>query len=301
MGRPRACDVCSLRKIRCSGAKPCGQCAKAGFECSYTKKLLTPGPKGPRPATCNRIKKQVQDFRAQDVLPLPSRPSLATPKHSSPDRMPPSYDMNKSPNAEVVPSPSSYGSYIQPVPGPSSITYADVCTYLDIYHHKLYPVWPVVDRLLLLKRLGPEMKDPEICALAFAICAATEAQLRLDEDSSEGYVATRGLNHAHQPVKHRFGAEAERHRSMYDYRERLSVPGILVPFFLHLYHFKKKRQSTSSLLLRESLTMCQMLELDKETSYLNLDPDEQQYRRKIFWVLFVTERGRKCLSKHASA
>jgi len=43
----------------------------------------------------------------------------------------------------------------------------------------MYPVWPVVYIAELLAKLGRTMKDPETCALAFSVYAATKTQLRL--------------------------------------------------------------------------------------------------------------------------
>lgn len=180
-----------------------------------------------------------------------------------------------------------------PTSGPSSIAFPDVCAYLEIYHHKLYPVWPVVDRLALAEALGLEMRNPEICAiLAFSVCAATGAQLNLNEDTIGALPSQGMLAYMLQPMTDRFATEAERYRSMYDHRERISVPGILIPFFLHHYYCKRNRQTSSTLLLREAITMCQLLELDKKASYPSLEIEEQRHRRKIFWLLFVTERAR---------
>jgi hypothetical protein len=76
----------------------------------------------------------------------------------------------------------------------------------------------------------------------------------------------------------RFAAEAEKHRAMY-------------LFFPHTYYYMKERRNTATILLRESVTFAQLLKLNREESYAQLEPAEQLHRRKIFWLLFVTERG----------
>ena len=149
----------------------------------------------------------------------------------------------------------------------------------------MYPIWPVVDRTELLAKLGDKMEDPETCALAFSVCAATGAQLRLDADFDLGYPQSK------YSIIDRFAIEAERNRAMIDQQETCTIACILIPFFLSMYYSSKKKRFTSTLLLRESLTLCELLDLDKELVYASLEPDEQKYRRKVFWLLFITERG----------
>lgn len=124
----------------------------------------------------------------------------------------------------------------------------------------MYPVWLVVERTKLLAKLADNREDHETCALATAVCAATGAQLKLDKDMA---------------MSDRFAAEAEKHRAMYLYRDYPTVAGILVPFFLHTYYLMKERRNTATILLRESITFAQLLKLDREESYAQLEPAEQ--------------------------
>lgn len=148
----------------------------------------------------------------------------------------------------------------------------------------MYAVWPVVDVTDLLEKLGGTREDPEACALAYSVCAATGAQLRL-ADFEPGYLQNRFT------IIDRFATEAERYWAMLDCSENATIGCILIPFFLHNYYFIKQRRFMSTKLLRESLTLCELLGLDKEAAYATLTPEEQRYRRKVFWLLFITERG----------
>ena len=78
---------------------------------------------------------------------------------------------------------------------------------------------------------------------------------------------------------------------MLDWSENATIANILNPFFLHNYYSIKQKRFTSTRLLRESLTLCELLDLDKEAVYTTLTLEEQRYRRKVFWLLFVIERG----------
>jgi Fungal specific transcription factor domain len=149
----------------------------------------------------------------------------------------------------------------------------------------MYAVWPVVDRTALIVKLNENPNDVEIWALAYSVCAATGAQLRLDS----AFGATSDLED--YSIIDRFAMEAERSRAMFDYKESATVNCILISFFLHMYYSSKKKRFTATLLLREALTLCELLDLDKEAMYATLDLEEQKFRRKVFWLLFITERG----------
>jgi hypothetical protein len=264
---------------------------------------MKPGPKGPRQATCNRIKKQVQDIRSGSApapVPALAKSTVIPVKH----KIPAEHESGASSSPSSISQPSVVDRYppppTEPALGPlnasptvwaSLITLTDVYAYLEIFHYKMYPVWPVIDRVRLMATLQANLNDPETCALAFSICAATGAQLRLDSEnqSVKSYVFAASRDEA--AMSDRFAAEAERYRSSYDYRERATTEGILIPMFLHFYYADKKKFLTSSLLLREAVTMCQLLDCDKEAAYRGLPTRVQRHRRKIFWLLYVTERG----------
>lgn len=89
----------------------------------------------------------------------------------------------------------------------------------------------------------------------------------------------------------RFAVEAERYRSKYDYRESTTTEAIIIPLFLHFYYGATVRKQTTSFLLREAVTLCRLIELDREETYQGLNPEDESCRRRTFWLLYVTERG----------
>jgi hypothetical protein len=153
----------------------------------------------------------------------------------------------------------------------------------------MYPVWPVVNGARLGAMIKQGSYNYEICALFFAVCASTGAQLRLDNSPRD----QTGLPYAEEETSltDRFASQAERCRSMYDYCESTTIEAVLIPLFLHFYYGTKSKNQTTSLLLRESVTLCQLLGLDREETYCTLNPEEESYWRRTFWLLYVTERG----------
>ncbi|KAJ5186068.1 hypothetical protein N7491_006062 [Penicillium cf. griseofulvum] len=268
MTRPRACDACAIRKVRCTGKIPCPNCTRAGFQCAFTKKCGKSGPKGPRKSTLARVSKQLwsqYDDHSEAELPA---------SHND--------------NRESGISPHSASSTSE---WKSVISFDDVLVYLKIYHERMYPVWPVIDIQRLKLALQNDPSDCETCALACAVCASTGASLKLDLDRDRESNFSVPRQEDAMALTDRFAAEAERYRSMYDYRESSTREAILVPLFLHLYYGTKLKKQTTSLLLRESVTMCQLMGLDNEETYSGLDSEEESFRRRTFWLLYVTERG----------
>ncbi|KAL2814021.1 hypothetical protein BJX63DRAFT_207296 [Aspergillus granulosus] len=261
MAKPRACDACALRKVRCTGQLPCPNCARTGFTCSYAKQPRKSGPKGPRRTTRTRVHEQLQSLSQ----------GAPTPLHSQPDR-------NQNPAA----SPLTFSPPASSVVPEWKIafTLSDVLAYLDTYRHRMYPVWPVISVDRLCSALIANESHCETCALAFAVCAGTGAQLQL-----------RSTTESRADLADRFAIESEKFRLKYDYRESHTIEAILVPLFLHFYYGARGKRKTASFLLREAVSLCQLVGLDKEETYQDLDAEEESYRLRTFWLLYVTERG----------
>lgn len=147
----------------------------------------------------------------------------------------------------------------------------------------MYPVWPIVDveKLLATLQQDVEEKEHETYALATAVAAATIAQLRLGQNSEpEKSLSAENL-----------ALESMRARRLYDYRSRLNLNNVRTAFFLHVYYENQQSGASESLLyLREAITLAQMMSLHREASYTGLPAEEQQLRRRVLWLLFVTER-----------
>lgn len=155
------------------------------------------------------------------------------------------------------------------VPGAANLLQA-----LDIFQLRLYPIWPIVDVHILRDGLLAET-DPQCHLLATAIRLATKAQLQ-GEALSATEAPPAGLEHC----------------------DSLDLDGLRISFFLHIYHENQSPGGVKSLLyLRQALTLAQILRLDRESSYAGLPESEQQMRRRILWLLFVTERGVAMLHK----
>ncbi|KAK8046241.1 hypothetical protein PG996_014305 [Apiospora saccharicola] len=164
--------------------------------------------------------------------------------------------------AEAEPRPG-YGSDI------SSLLQA-----LDVYQLRLYPIWPIINVEEIRNGLVSEHAASYIL-LATAIRLATVAQLQ-GEAISPDDVPPSSLEHF----------------------DSLDLNGLRISFFLHIYHENQSPGGGKSLIyLRQALTLAQILRLDREASYAGLQESEQEMRRRVLWLLFVTERGVAMLHK----
>ncbi|KAL6233620.1 fungal-specific transcription factor domain-containing protein [Aspergillus navahoensis] len=159
-----------------------------------------------------------------------------------------------------------------------------IAPLLYIYHVRMYPVWPIVDvdDLIATLQHDTNRKDHETTALATSIAAATMAQLQLGKGSTSGRSVTADI----------LVAECLEARKRFDYRSRVNLNNVRTAFFLHVYYENQQPGGSESVLyLREAITLAQMMYLHREASYARLAADEQKIRRRVLWLLFVTERG----------
>ncbi|KAK7935224.1 hypothetical protein PG985_000719 [Apiospora marii] len=164
--------------------------------------------------------------------------------------------------AEAKPKPG-YGSDI------SSLLQA-----LDVYQLRLYPIWPIINVEEIRNGLV-SVHAASYILLATAIRLATVAQLQ-GEAISPDDVPPSSLEHC----------------------DSLDLNGLRISFFLHIYHENQSPGGGKSLIyLRQALTLAQILRLDREASYAGLQESEQEMRRRVLWLLFVTERGVAMLHK----
>lgn len=144
----------------------------------------------------------------------------------------------------------------------------------------MFSVWPIVDVDDLLSRLN-ETLDLLDYALVLATAAATLGQLK-NTVTLAGQCPSAEL------------CEAEYQRARYALQSRDDTPNLTwlrAVFFLHAYHENRQPGAVkSALYLREAIALAQLMDLQDENLNRHLSAEEVRLRRKIFWLLFVTER-----------
>jgi hypothetical protein len=144
----------------------------------------------------------------------------------------------------------------------------------------MYPVWPIIKVERLVAALQKPDPDIEVFALAYAVAAATIAQIKPAASSRPDNVTAQMMESRCQHARTRCSKSAAP-----------NITTLRIAFFLHIYYENQMPGGLQSILyLREAITMSQMIGLHRESYYVNVALEEQQIRRRTLWLLFVTER-----------
>ena len=84
--------------------------------------------------------------------------------------------------------------------------------------------------------------------------------------------------------------EAIRVRKLLDYVESPSINSVITSFFLFGCCFGLNKHNTGWFHLREATALAQLLGMQDEATYVSRGSIETKIRRRLFWLLFVTER-----------
>lgn len=306
----QACDTCRCRKIKCDRGSPCGNCASVSLECRYLHVRRRTGPK----RGCGRRLSQLrlgttQIDRKFVNIEIPENPPRLTnsffPK--TVDRKlgdqtershfcsPPAQALdNNADNATTLSgnSVSIPSNSLIEEDNRFQLLSSSLAAHVQVFLEYMFPIMPVIDGEVLLAdtlRLGE--LHPSRYALVVSLCAATRAHLRLDNiENNSG-----GKPGASIPSEPRLTAEmlammAETALRQYNAIDDLSTDTTLASFFLFATYGNFDNAHHAWFYLNQSITLAQALDLTCEASYTYLPEHEGEARRRIFWLLFVTER-----------
>jgi hypothetical protein len=266
------------------------------MECTRLRKRGKSGPKGVRKQTLDRLKR----VRGQTVARSESEQSDGLEPHSNEigfddlrgtptttDHSSYTFEGLFSPDLDLDSTNNSGGDQLLASNGPQTSSWPFRINpvllepYLDIYHYKLFPVWPIINKDLLLAKL--QAAEPDVCAymLASSVCAATMVQLQLSAfGPCEDVLDPSAML-----------AEIEDLRRRYDHRESPSIDFLATSFFIHVAYTNLGRLTTSTLLLREAVTIAYILNLHRPSHYDEITVMERESHLRMFWILFITERA----------
>lgn len=310
----QACDNCRRRKIKCSRELPCDKCQRLLLSCSYSDVLRRKGPKfrtlyplAPvHPLSARSDTPRDQFYADQDSFPDPSVFRLSSPASpafaisdahyaSSQDA---SDTLSQLPPPELASSPDSTDSTAewannQALPHSPRLTPQILLAHVNVYLKYLFPIMPVV-RGDELRRDShqPELLSPHRYAFLASLCAATHIQLKLDGATPvPDPVRLQSLGDGHSLVSgEKLLAEAVRARRECDIVEEISIESLLTSFFLFASYGNLDKQSQAWFYLCQATSMVFTLGLNRESRYAEYPPEEAEERRRIFWLLFITER-----------
>ncbi|RKK80093.1 hypothetical protein BFJ68_g17218 [Fusarium oxysporum] len=165
-------------------------------------------------------------------------------------------------------------------------------TDIQLFLQHLFPIMPVVDgEEILSDAIRLDELSPSRYALVVSLCAATRIQLRMD-NAKDG--AGEGPD-ADIPLEPQLTGEtlislAENALRQFNVIEDTSLDSILSSFFLFSSYGNLNNSHHAWFYLTQSISLAQSLDLTRQGGYINLSESEGEKRRRVFWLLFVTER-----------
>jgi hypothetical protein len=94
--------------------------------------------------------------------------------------------------------------------------------------------------------------------------------------------------------------EAVRARKECDPIEDMNVESLLTSFFLFAAYGNLDRQDHAWFYLCQATSMIFTLGLHRESTYSEMTRDEAEDRRRVFWLLFITERYKTGWNRYRS-
>ena len=154
---------------------------------------------------------------------------------------------------------------------------------VDVYLRQMYPIMPLFRPSILIEWLNRPM-EPNEQTMLFALCALVTAFMCGRSESIIGCGEWAS-------VAHRLIEKSNSVRSEYNFVGDSTVLTLLASFFIGVTHFELHNARQSWFYLREAITLAQALGLHTDEFYRGMDYISALYCRRIYNILFVTERS----------
>jgi len=272
----QVCDNCRFRKTKCDRGLPCSSCVASSIRCQYLHTLRRKGPRGGKGRRLLQIRQGLTQLDKDHIevstpaqLQLESAAAEESPLQSSVDARTSSTSERSKHQLAVA-----------------------LAANVQVFFKHLFPIMPVLnDAEVLADALQfDELPFPRQ-AFILSLCAATRIQLKLDyvEECDDAHTSLNA--HLGSPLTGEgLLSAAKRLRRQFDIVDNRGLDAVLTSFFLFAAHGNLDQHHHAWFYLNESMTVAFSLGLDNEATYFNLPKGERELRRRIFWLLFVTER-----------
>ncbi|KAF4435202.1 hypothetical protein F53441_13557 [Fusarium austroafricanum] len=260
---PKACDPCRLRKVKCNGNVPCSQCGHLNLACVYSAATSRR-----KPTVRGRLVAQIRE----GVRPDDARSNSASPQTD--DTSPVAYTHI----------PTSIGS-----------TYSSdffLSLVLD-YERVVFPVNPIIlpsEIVTAIERMDQTFEDTALI-YAFAAVTINLTQTSWDADGDAQAKITDLMNlsfKAHRQAEMVTGVLG---------RLPVTVKRIMTCIFLEICLMAFKRFDRSLMVLREAITMIQMLDLNRFKD-ASLTDHELATRQRLYGEISIHERFLTIVAGH---
>lgn len=168
--------------------------------------------------------------------------------------------------------------------------YPTLAAIVQAFTKSVFPIMPVVNTdEILADVFRLEELPPSRYALIMSLCAIT---VQLNLDSVEGRDDDLGVDIPPDPklTAEMLLGSAENACRQLHLAEDISVDTVVTSYFLFTIYASLEKFQQAWFYLNQSITLATSLGLDRDASYLNLSDSDREIGRRVFWILFVTER-----------
>jgi len=159
----------------------------------------------------------------------------------------------------------------------------------DFFFTQMYPTIPILYREQLRQTVGDMGHSAEAYCLITAFCAFMLIQPGIVLKT--GRVMEEQANSITNPkMGNLLMEDSIRVRKGYDYIENPTINTAITSFFLFGCCFGLNKHNTARFHLREATALAQILGMQDENTYIFDNVVETSRKRRLFWLLFVTER-----------
>lgn len=172
---------------------------------------------------------------------------------------------------------------------PSLLTQELMESCSEHFFQTLYPTQPILHRGCLQQTiLNCEQSVEAYCKMC-SLCAymllqptmVTPASAVLHAESGQIPNQSLGLHLLEECIRVRKG---------YDFEENPTLLTVYTSFFVSCSYFCLDKQNTSWAYLRQAMTLAHIMGMHLDDSYKVEDPIESSRKRRLYWLLFITER-----------
>lgn len=149
------------------------------------------------------------------------------------------------------------------------------------FFDEIYPNMPIISPSIQQITFSHMAADTELYSLVAALCALT-----LLQPSTIPWPDKNALQQGQYCL-----SEAERSRTLYNHIESATVNSVVTSYLVHSCYYALHMDKSSWFYLREAITLAQENSMDQENSYDNMESEQKELRRRVFWLLFITERA----------
>ena len=161
---------------------------------------------------------------------------------------------------------------------------------IEAFFTSMYPTMPILHRGRLLEKVEYDLdRSVETYCLIGSLCAFIMVQPGMKNPGNFAMDAV--------AVKERCIAasalleEVIHVRKSYDYIDAPTLDGVRTSFFLYAACFNLDRHNTAWFHLREATTLAHIMGLHEEQTYIVGERLSNIYKRRLYWLLFLTERA----------